>query len=225
MKTMTSRLAVLAICAFGAAVASPAQSSAIFDFTDPQFGSGNQGTTHTYTFGTKELTVQAYSTILNPSSGGSGLPGTPANIRNNDNGLGVQGDGDTNQIDNGTDPVTGAGDEGVFEWLAFSTTTGTITGVDLHMLRNGEEADFWRATSPDGTPGTFNFLFTLNGVNMTDPQFAAVDLQGDPYLLVSVGNTETGFRVQSVHIPEPGTLAVFGLGLVGLGFARRRRAA
>ena len=34
----------------------------------------------------------------------------------------------------------------------------------------------------------------------------------------------TGDRIQ-VSVPEPGTLALFGLGLVGLGFARRRKAA
>ena len=209
MNTITSKIAVLAVCALGAAAMNPAHATVIFDFTDPVYGSGNQGHMQTYTQGTKNLTVHAFSTIL------PDLPGDPASISNNVNGLGVIGDGDNNQVDN-------IGDEGIIEWLAFSTTTGTIEGVTIHQLTNGEEADFWRATAPDGTPGTFTFLFTLNGITGTD-QFVSIDLAGDPYLLVSSGETESGFRVENVHVPEPATLALFGLGLAGLGFARRKR--
>ena len=33
------------------------------------------------------------------------------------------------------------------------------------------------------------------------------------------------FLVREVRIPEPGTFAIFGLGLAGLGLARRKKAA
>ena len=32
-----------------------------------------------------------------------------------------------------------------------------------------------------------------------------------------------GVKFETVAVPEPGTLALFGLGLMGLGFARRRK--
>ena len=39
------------------------------------------------------------------------------------------------------------------------------------------------------------------------------------------GWSKVAFETERVQVPEPGTLAIFGLGLVGLGFARRRKAA
>lgn len=225
MKKFTSRAALVALCTLGYALTNQAQALFIFDFTDPAFGSGQQGASMTYTVGTKSITVQAFSTILNPTSGGSGLPGTPAIIRNGSMGLGVAGDGANTQIDNRPDAVTGAGDTGIFEWLAISSASGPIIGVDLWQLNNGEEADLWRATAPDGTIGTFSFLNTINGTNPINPQFAPVNIQEGEFLLIAPGNTLSGFRLRRVHIPEPATLALFGLGLAGLAVARRRKAA
>lgn len=73
-----------------------------------------------------------------------------------------------------------------------------------------------------------SLVTNIDGITMQDVTFTAdsvaIDTEGTARTNTSFLNVflETS---HSSQIPEPGTLAMFGLGLAGLGLARRRRAA
>jgi hypothetical protein len=73
-------------------------------------------------------------------------------------------------------------------------------------------------------------LKSLYGVIDTVEAFTSVTLTnldfGDlvEFDNVQYGNGPTAVNLPAFPVAEPGTLALFGLGLVGLGFARRRKA-
>ncbi|SLN12632.1 hypothetical protein [Oceanibacterium hippocampi] len=186
-----------------------------FDFTSsgPFGNQGQNQHSFTYSQGGANLTVEAFATPDFLTTVNS------VDIRTNANGLGAEGNGST-QINNpGGLPPTA-------EWLSFFTDLGKVVSVDIWQLNNGEEADFWAQQAADFS-GAFTFLGTLVGSSAVNPQSQAVDLAGAPWLVVSTGNPESGFRVASVtvDVPEPMSALVFGFALAGLGLALRRRAA
>jgi len=86
------------------------------------------------------------------------------------------------------------------DWIG--DPTGEIIGFDL-------TSDFAAITSSDITFG---------------PHFVQVSLAGLTISPADLGKqVVVDFITAHDQIPEPGTLAVFGLGLAGLGFARLRR--
>lgn len=95
----------------------------------------------------------------------------------------------------------------VFDLATVGTTTFTVA------LSNGGSMNYIFPDTPSGNQRFFGAIDTMaafTSVTLTNSD------QGD---FVELDNVKYG------KIPEPGTLALFGLGLIGLGIARRRKAA
>jgi hypothetical protein len=126
---------------------------------------------------------------------------------------------------------TGSGPYSIFQ--SFSSVVGTIYEVTFaHSARrnttpaeefslylgddagNGQTSNIVNGPQGSWSTATFNFMATSETSKL---QFSAINpLSG------TIGNFLDGVKVTDV--PEPGTLALLGLGLAGIGVARRRKA-
>jgi hypothetical protein len=61
-----------------------------------------------------------------------------------------------------------------------------------------------------------------NDEDLVNPYTMDVDGRGARFLAVREGVLEDGTYIETLAIPEPSILALFGLGLLGLGFAGRK---
>jgi hypothetical protein len=133
---------------------------------------------------------------------------------------------------------------GTFSSFSFENTQDTLT-VD-----NGNTSDKLSWTSiTNSTGGIDGFKFTLTGgmelleFNLGSSLFAALTLElddpgvdsqmifiggkdgvyGNPKVLVKANRD--GDKIQSfeIQVPAPGALALMGLGLIGISFARRKK--
>ena len=101
----------------------------------------------------------------------------------------------------------------------------TAAGLCLGVAAQAGPVTYWSMFNAEGSSSATNRFSTyatltdmLNGTNSTGTF--------DPSSGGSSGQNVVGSGAEIIRpVPEPGTLAIFGLGLAGLGFARRRKAA
>lgn len=106
--------------------------------------------------------------------------------------------------------------------------TANVSGVDTQLVTflftsiwSSGEGFSLTGVDPDGDPGPVGVtIFDMIGV-----QVSVLFSGGGSalYSFVDDPATGAGLVLQAVSVPEPGTLALLGIGLMGMGFSRRRK--
>lgn len=93
----------------------------------------------------------------------------------------------------------------------------------IGVWSNGGANSFVKEFNGSGTlvPITRSFAFSeFTGVDFTSVSAIEVIINTKGL----AGKTSIDFTIDAIKVPEPATMAMFGLGLMGLGYTRRRKA-
>ncbi|GAL03168.1 hypothetical protein JCM19237_6061 [Photobacterium aphoticum] len=225
------------------AFASQAQATFIIDdFSDPiaggnsaqdlTTGDGGVGDTFdslTVLGGERDLFVELLDEGFDPASGvRMAVAGSTLTYETGSGGIGqgkLQYDGDDNDADNldtaglGSVDLLQSGNAFLLDVLEADLGFSFSIGV----WSNGGANSFVKEFNGSGTlvPITRSFAFSeFTGVDFTSVSAIEVIINTKGL----AGKTSIDFTIDAIKVPEPATMAMFGLGLMGLGYTRRRKA-
>lgn len=217
-RTLTSLLLATALMAWGAAAqADPFTVNLSTEFSD---GTAPEGSTPWLTFtvddegtpGTVNFTITAVNLTDDEFVGSFYFNFNPAMDAGSISGFITASTGVNNPFSVAGNNAFSGGSGGQFDiWLGFQNSAGA------GRFTNGETFAF-TIDSPAGiTAADFDFLSVGPGGNCCWTAVAHIQSIGQ-------GNEDSGWiGGRTMRVPEPGTLALFGLGLTMMGIATRRR--